>query len=600
MNHRILCLIACPLVVACLAACGGGSSSGADPAAPVGGGVPTAPEQAISLNQIGFYTGGPKIAAVPVPVPVPETAAAAETFALVTLDDKEVFRGDLSVARRWPHAQGRVRLADFSSYTDAGRYRLQVEGLQPSDPFTIADNVHNELNRSALKAFYFNRSGIELTAFYADRWARPAGHPDTAVAVHSSAASVSRPEGTLISAPMGWYDAGDYNKYIVNSGIATFTLLAAYEHFPQYYAAREGAIPESGNSLPDILDEALWNIRWMLSMQDPADGGVYHKLTTLRFSDRVMPHRATAARYVVQKSTAAALNFAAVMAVASRVFADYDAELPGFAATCAEAAERAWQWAQDHPDQPYVQPPDINTGTYAFPGFDDEFAWAAAELYIASNDDSYYTEFTRYRAASGLALGVPSWTRVDTLAYVSLLHHQQHLSGAADIDGLRAALLNLADTLRDGAVTSAYGVAMGGGAGDFVWGSNAVALNQSLVLIQAYRHTRRIDYLHAALANLDYVLGRNALAMSFVTGIGQRSPQHVHHRPSAADNVVEPVPGWLAGGPHAGQQDGCSYPSDLPGASYLDDWCSYSTNEVAINWNAPLVYVSGALEAISW
>ena len=579
---RLFCLLSCALI----AACGGGNSGGNPGATPAADdGLPPAPTQPIRFNQLGFYTDGPKIAVVP--------AVVADTFTLVSAAGEAVFSGELSAPRHWPSADERVRLADFSAHSNAGSYRLQVEGLPPSDSFTIGDNIHDDLNRAALKAFYFNRSGTALPAFYAGPWARAAGHPDTDVAVHASAASATRPAGTRISAPMGWYDAGDYNKYVVNSGIATYTLLAAYEHFPQYYAGRDSAIPESGNSLPDILDEALWNIRWLLSMQDPDDGGVYHKLTTLDFADRVMPEQATAQRYLVQKSTAAALDFAAVMAVASRVFAPYAAELPGLASRCAEAAQRAWQWARSNPGQAYVQPADVSTGEYAAPGYDDEFAWAAAELYITLDDDAYYEAFNRHRRAPS----VPNWGDVGTLAYVSLLHHQRHLSAAADIAGLRADLLSLADRLRDRAAASAYGVAME--TGDFVWGSNAVALNQSLVLLQAYRHTRMIEYLQAAGANLDYVLGRNPLALSFVTGSGRRSPMHIHHRPSGADAVAEPVPGLLAGGPQPGQQDGCNYPSALPARSYLDDWCSYSTNEIAINWNAPLVYVSGALEALS-
>src|SRR5690606_4601775 len=140
-------------------------------------------------------------------------------------------------------------------------------------------------------------------------------HPDTEVEVHASAASADRPAGTVISAPRGWYDAGDYNKYIVNSGISTWTLLAALEHFPTFWRQRDVNIPESGDAVPDLLDEARWNLLWMLDMQDPADGGVYHKLTTLRFGGMEMPERDTARRYVVQKTTAATLDFAAVMAM---------------------------------------------------------------------------------------------------------------------------------------------------------------------------------------------------------------------------------------------------------------------------------------------
>src|SRR5690606_6455881 len=102
------------------------------------------------------------------------------------------------------------------------------------------------------------------------------------------------------------------------------------------------------------------------------------------------PHQGTAPRYVVQKGTGAALNFAAVMATASRVMADYEQAFPGKSAQMLSAAEAAWQWAQANPQIPYQQPSDIHTGGYGDGNFADEFAWAAAELYITTGNDSYY------------------------------------------------------------------------------------------------------------------------------------------------------------------------------------------------------------------
>jgi endoglucanase len=217
-----------------------------------------------------------------------------------------------------------VRLADFSRLRASGAYRIKVTGLADSAPFTIGLEVYRELDAAALRSYYFQRSGIALLPEYAGAWARPAGHPDTEVLVHPSAATSKRPAGTVISSPMGWYDAGDYNKYVVNSGITTYTLLAACEHFPSWFDKLQVKLPESGNGLPDVLAEALWNVEWMASTQAPDDGGVYHKLTNKVFDPMVMPSQATTPRYVVQKTTAAALGFAAVMATASRVLAPFD------------------------------------------------------------------------------------------------------------------------------------------------------------------------------------------------------------------------------------------------------------------------------------
>ncbi|MED5619124.1 glycoside hydrolase family 9 protein [Ideonella sp. BN130291] len=545
---------------------------------------------AIQVNQAGFVPGAAKWAAVP--------PAGGAAFSVVDVrTGREAYRGVLAAPATWAPAQQAVRMADFSPLTTPGEYRLQVDGLADSPRFTIAPDAYAALNAAALKAYYYNRAGIALEPRHAGPWARPAGHPDTHVLVHASAAGPGRPEGTVISSPKGWYDAGDYNKYIVNSGITVYTLLAAYEHFPQFFRAQALNIPESGNGLPGLLDEALWNLDWMLTMQDPADGGVYHKLTDKGFDGAVMPHQTGGQRYVVMKSTAATLDFAAVMAQASRVFAAFEAQRPGLSARMLAAARQAWRWAQEHPAVVYRQPPDIHTGGYDDSHLADEFAWAAAELYLSTRDDAYLAAMKPAEAT----MGVPGWSDVGALAWISLAHHRERLTPAADRALVERRITGQARQLADAWQASPYRVAMQ--TGDFVWGSNAVALNQALVLVQGYRLTRERRMLDAAQAALDYVLGRNPLGLSMVTGIGEHSPMHPHHRPSMADGVAAPVPGFIVGGPHAGQHDAkdcpVPYASKAPALSYIDHDCSYASNEVAINWNAPLVYVSAALQVLT-
>ncbi|HEV8689402.1 MAG TPA: glycoside hydrolase family 9 protein, partial [Ideonella sp.] len=327
------------------------------------------------------------------------------------------------------------------------------------------------------------------------------------------------------------------------------------------------------------------------------DGGVYHKLTNKGFDGVVMPHQASAERYVVQKTTAAALDFAAVMAQGSRVFAAFEKQRPGLSARMLAASKAAWAWAQKNPGVIFKQPPDIHTGGYDDAQLDDEFAWAAAELYTTTRDDHYLAAVK----LAELPIEVPGWPEVGSLAWVTLAQHRQHLTPALDRALVERRVTDYATKLAAGWQASPYRVAMR--PRDFIWGSNSVALNQALMLIQGYRLSGDRRQLDAAQAALDYVLGRNATGSSMVTGFGERSPMHPHHRPSGADGIAAPVPGFLVGGPHADQGDAkrCSvpYPSKAPAQSWLDDFCSYTTNEVAINWNAPLVYVSAALQALS-
>jgi endoglucanase len=545
----------------------------------------------IRLNQVGYLPEANKLAVV--------VNSSADVFKIIKKDSgAEVFTGQLSSAKTWSYSEESTKIADFSAFKEPGEYQLSIEGLGKSYTFAINPDAYYLLNAAAIKAFYLNRASMALSKEHAGIYARAAGHPDTQVLIHPSAATKARPANTVIASAKGWYDAGDYNKYIVNSGISVYTLLAAYEQFPEFFAKQNLNIPESKNNLPDILDEVLWNIEWMLTMQDPNDGGVYHKLTNKKFDDAVMPDKATSPRYVVMKTTAAALDFAATMAAASRVFTAYEKELPGLSAKMKTAAESAWNWAIANPAVLYVQPEDVKTGQYDDQVIADEWGWAAAELYITTQKNSYYVAMKPTELI--VTKTTPWWRDVSGLAWMSLAQNRSTLTAAADQALIKERIESFANELMTEWKQSAYKVSMR--RHDFVWGSNSVALNQGMMLIQAYRLNGNREYLDTAQSMLDYVLGRNAVSISFVTGFGSRSPMHIHHRPSQADGIVNPLPGFLAGGPQPDQQDkkDCpAYPSNSPALSYLDHDCSYASNEIAINWNAPLVYVSAALQVLT-
>lgn len=555
-------------------------------------GFAQSPAESIRLNQVGFYPNAVKKAVI----------LKGASFAIVSGKDT-VFRGITAAARVNPYSQKESYLADFSALKKPGTYQLIVPGLAASYPFKIQANVHQQVAKASIKMFYYNRVSTPLSKAFAGKWARPAGHSDTKVWVHPSAASKERPAGTVISSPGGWYDAGDYNKYIVNSGITVGTMLSLYEDYPAYVKKLAIDIPEKTNAIPDLLDEVLVNLRWMLTMQDPNDGGVYHKLTNAKFDGMIMPHEAKAVRYVVQKSTAATLDFAAVMAQAARIFKPFSRELPGLADSCRVSSVMAWNWAKENPKILYEQEvinknfdPDISTGTYGDRQVSDEWIWASAELYALTKDKQYRLAWIPEPTAP-----LPSWNQVRTLGYYTLTRLQSQLPEVAqtEVTGIRSLLLKAADDLIANYQSGDYATVMGQTAKDFSWGSSSVAANQGIVLLHAYRLRPKKEYLEGALSNLDYLLGRNATGYCFLTGAGSKPPLHPHHRLSKADGVPEPVPGMLSGGPNPGQQDKCTtYPNAFPNESFTDEVCSYASNEIAINWNAPLVYLSVALEAL--
>ncbi|WP_461631403.1 glycoside hydrolase family 9 protein [Labilibaculum euxinus] len=536
-------------------------------------------EQLILTNQVGYENNAPKKAMI---------RTSADLFQIKNSNGKTILEKAAGSKQYSSLSGDTIQSIDFSELTDKGEYYIIVNDSIISNKIIITERPYAELAKASLKSFYLNRSGMKIDSMYGGIWARPEGHPDTIVYYHSSAADKNHSENSIVSSPKGWYDAGDYNKYIVNSSISTYTLLFAYKSFPTYFSELNVNIPESNNKIPDILDEALYNLRWMMTMQDSFDGGVYHKLTTKNFEGFVMPHDATNKRYLVQKSTAATLDFAATMAYASRLFADFDTSLPGLADSCLIQSEKAWKWAVKNPNILYKQASDINTGAYDDTDLNDEWYWASAELYVATANNKY----NKHHKNDDINITTPGWRDVNTLGIISLL--------TSDIKGeyteLKDVFLKNIDQLIEIENNSPYRIAIV----KYEWGSNSEFANQGMMKLLAYQITKNSKYLNSARESLDYLLGRNATAYCFVTGFGSLSPMNIHHRPSAADSVQEPVPGFLVGGPNLIVPNDCGSDvirSTYPAKSYADEQCSYSTNEIAINWNAPLVYLTSGIDA---
>jgi len=557
------------------------------------------------INQIGYGEEAKKI------LVYGDTDAKSVEFR-DSASGKTALTAPLSEPAVWEYSEEIVRKADFSDLKK-GRYVAYIKGAKNSDDIIVDNNAYEGVFKATLKWFYYQRASTALSEEFAGKWAREAGHPDTSVYFYPES---DKPEGWKISSPKGWYDAGDYGKYIVNSGISVFTLLELYEHFENELKNISLNIPESGSEVPDILEEVRWNLDWMLTMQD-TDGGVYHKLTTAKFCGHIMPNLDSAKRYVVMKTTTATLNFAAVMAQASRVYKRFDEQ---FSKTALAAAEKAFEWASKNPVILYKQPEGMNTGQYRHPEETamDERLWAATELYMStkkeiyskaidsipfSSDSSHQSDAEAAPATYPSKLNSPPWWGdANFLAVYKLANSKNGFEGNLTKTA-QSALLSLADKLRGSAENSAYGLPIF--KENFVWGSNSVVANNGIVLLHAYYLTNDKRYLNAAQRALDYLLGANPLDLSFVTGYGYRTPMHPHHRQSRSDGILEPVPGMLVGGPHEGGQDvrpeNCEdyLKKGKPALSYTDNDCSYATNEVAINWNAPLVYLSGALHFLN-
>lgn len=534
---------------------------------------------AILLNQVGYPTNAAKKALI---------RSDADRFEIKDSDGKTVYTGTLSSSSFWELSGDAVSIADFSEIKDKGAYVLCINDADCSAPFEIGDALYEDLADAALKTYYYSRVGVDIEEEFGGKWNWKAGHPDTEVMIHASAADENRPEGIILSSPGGWYDAGDYGKYIVNSSITTWTILQSYILNTEYHQNQNLNIPESGNDVPDILDEALVNLKWMMTMQDPSDGGLYHKLTTKNFDGFKMPDETTAQRYFLQKSTSATLDFASTIATASRIYKENG--FPSLATKMKEQAKSAWNWALKNPDVFYNQPGDVSTGAYPDTSLVDEWFWASAEMYVLTGENKYKTSMMKYYEKPI----TPKWDVVNALGVISILTSDKR----SEFKSMEKDFIAYADHMLEKEASSPYLISMN----QFAWGSNSDVANDGMLKLVAYQLTGDKKYVASAQNDLDYILGRNATGFSFVTGFGDKTPLDQHNRIMGTDGIDEPMPGFISGGPNTIVLTDCEAQgvvrSEFPAASFTDTQCSYSTNETAINWNAPLVFLTSGLESL--
>ncbi len=528
----------------------------------------------IRLNQLGYFPVGSKQF-------VQVGRFDDQSFEIVDVNSgKSVFEGTFSEVKNWELAGELARVGDFSSFNQEGSYVIYIPSIGYSYPFDIDKNIYQEVFSASVKSYYYQRAGASLKKEHAGQWSRALGHPDDSVIFHPSSGRTG-----ITASAGGWYDAGDYGKYVVNGAVSLGQMLNLYEQYPEVLPDNSLNIPESGNGISDFLDEMKYEMDWLLSMQDD-DGGMFFKLTTRRFEGMVMPDKAVQPRHVIGKSTAASLDFAAVAAKFSRIIKPVDS---GYAQTLIEASLRAWDWAIENDHVAYKNPDDVQTGEYGDKDFSKEFYWAATELYLSTNDEQYQTYVLENPQDFSFKPG-ESWANfMHYLAVFSMINNHDHWN-----DPIKSELLKTADSLLEAMQESAYHIPVN----DYQWGSNSDVLNTAMILSYAFEMTKDSRYYLACQSIVDYVFGKNALGYSFVTGYGDKTPMYIHHRPSSADGIAEPVPGFISGGPNYAMQDAfqVEYPENVPPMkAWVDVEPSFASNEVCLNWNAPLVYMLGFL-----
>ncbi|PRX97294.1 glycoside hydrolase family 9 protein [Allonocardiopsis opalescens] len=558
----------------------------------------------VRVNQVGYLPDGPKGATV-----VTE-ATEALPWELADASGAVVAEGQTVPQGVDPSSAQNVHTIDFSAYTTPGEgYTLTADG-ETSHPFDLSGEAYQDLRVDSLSFYYPQRSGIEIDDAIAPGYGRPAGHVGVAPNQGDTEVPCAPGSGCDYSLDVsgGWYDAGDHGKYVVNGGISAAQLMGIYERSTHAPTADEGALddgtlrlPETGNDVPDVLDEARWEMEFLLSMQvpdgEPLAGMAHHKMHDAEWTGLpLLPHEDPQPRYLQPPSTAATLNLAAAGAQCARVFEPFDA---GFAAECLSAAEEAWAAAVANPD---VIAPNtgVGGGAYSDPNVEDEFYWAAAELFLATGAQEYQDAVTDSPLHTDPDIFRPEgfdWGWTAPLGRLDLATVDSELPGR---DQVRASVLAAADDYLATVAAHPYGSPYAPSDGVYAWGSNNLLLNNLVVVATAFDISGEEEYRDGVLAGVDYVFGRNALNQSYVTGYGENAAENQHSRWYANQldaSLPNPPAGTLSGGPNS--QTGTWDPvaqENLAGCApqfcYIDDIGSWATNELTINWNAPLAWVT--------
>lgn len=474
---------------------------------------------------------------------------------------------------------------DFSSVKKAGTYKIVTSKGEESVSFTIGDQVYDGTFKDVVKMLYLQRCGMELDSSLAGDFAHPACHAEMATIYGTD---------TRIDVSGGWHDAGDYGRYVVSGAKAVADMLLAYEKNPEAFSDHCG-IPESGDGINDALQEAKYELDWMLKMQD-SSGGVYHKVTCKVFPETVMPEEETDELIVCPISKTATADFAAVMALAGRIFSECgEDKYVDYGATCLEAAKRAWDYYEEHKnDRTFQNPDDVVTGEYADGNSKDEYFWASAELYKVTGDTMY---------KEGMAESLEEVENMGGLGWAGVAAYGAYAALTTPI--LEADSSNLLKDIENAffaAVESAVAASKENGylvnkKDTYEWGSNMGIANSGMLLCLANEIRPNEEYIACAKNHLNYIFGVNATGYCFVTGAGTLYPEHPHHRPSQAVGIC--MPGMLVGGPDSDLEDPYAKAvfTETPAAKcYADNEQSFSCNEVTIYWNSPLIYLMVATE----
>lgn len=527
----------------------------------------------IHINRLGYMTGMPKTAVC--------SSVTAGIFYLVDAERGiSVYAGRLSRPCYDRESGDTVRLADFSDYNVKGRFFIRA-GYRRSDVFEISDNPYKSLRNDIIHGIYLNRCGFD---FYSDaiearqdkKYLRRSCHTDSIF--HN---------GRNIDVSGGWHSAAGYSKNTLHTCIAAADMLYALKLFGESFSDCEKELVE---------DECRWGLDWLLKMQD-SDGGVFEGVFTDDNDVFSSPDDDGSDYHIGAKNCSAALRFTAAAALGADYFRSTDS---GYSEKLRKAAEKSWIWVVQSSEYSYYSSKygiasRDGEGIYSL---ESEFMWAMCEMHSLTGDDSFSEMIgSKYLTSEFSGFGTDSCGGFAALSY--LLSDRQHERNVEAF--VRKRLMDRADRMWIADRGSGYQTARSAGGG-FGYGSNFHILSDCMVFITAYLISGENKYLIGATDQFSYIFGKNPLSISFMTSPGEDCCKAPCHCLSASLESEEPVPGMIVSGANTRRSDEYSkwhIEKDSPPAKcYIDNEFSRSTNEPAVHFAAPVIFISAFYDKV--
>lgn len=514
---------------------------------------------AVHLNSLGFLPELKKTAVVTRECSVFRITEAAT--------GKEVYSGKITGSKFQEDVNQQVWLVDFSELKTPGEYILEVPQVGKSVPFAIAGDAFNFAAKTSMRAFYLWRCGMAVEGEHNGKHY----HQDICHLEDGFEDYLGKP-GLQRDGTGGWHDAGDYGKYIVNAGVTVGVLFMAWDHFQSNLVKMQLGLPETAPGFPDFLKELKWETDWILKMQYPdGSGRISHKLTRTSFSGFIMPGKDHGKRYFTEWSSAATADFVAMLAMAARYFKPYDAV---YAQKCLDAAWVSYCFLLENPGEKKFVQGDFKTGGYQTSDSDDRL-WAAAEMWETTGNKICLDDFEKRATEINFRIDENwDWQNVSNIGMFTYALSKREGKNTAVENPVKKNIIDNANTLVEKGRTDVYSRPL---AGRYYWGCNGTVARQAVNLQVANLIQPQKEYVETALGIVDHLFGKNYYNRSYVTGLGINPPMNPHDRRSGADDIEAPWPGYLVGGGHSA-------------TDWVDLQESYSHNEIAINWQAALVY----------